>query len=547
MAALGRRDTMLRKPWSLLEMVLLVSVWLATACNLPLWWALWHLPDVSGLRGMLFGGVFVLIIASAIAALSAWLNWRWTVRVWLSLLVLVAAFSTHYMRTYGIVVDTPMVTNVLQTDWRESRDQLSWRLVWTVLLLSGPALWLIWRVPLKRASLPRQFLYNVVLFAGGLLTCVLLTLAVFQDFSSLMRNHTQLRYLINPLNAVYALGEIAFLPTQRDRRLHPLGEDARIVGAPKAEAPLFLLVVGETARSGNFSLNGYARNTNPKLALENVQSFRNVMACGTSTAASLPCMFSHLGKEAFEVRQHDSENLLDVLQRAGYAVFWLDNQSGCKGLCDRIPHTNTSELKHPRLCSGGECLDEIMLERLPSLIEALPAERRAKGTVVVLHPMGSHGPAYSRRSPPAFKAFQPECTSKTLSDCRREEVVNAYDNSIVYTDHVLAELIGWLKKQNHRPTGLMYIADHGESLGENNLYLHGLPYAIAPEVQKKVPLITWFSPAFSQQLEMDMQCVAALKDQAWHHDHLFHTVLGMMQVQTAAYQVKLDMFKTCRR
>jgi len=538
---------MLRKPCSPMQMVLLVSLWLATVGNPALWLALWRLPDVSGLRGALFGVVFVLIVASAVAALSAWVTWRWSVKVWLSWLVLVAAFSTHYMHTYGIVVDTPMVTNVLQTDWRESRDQLSWRLAWTVALLSGPALWLIWRVPLKRISLGRQFLHNLALFAGGLIACVLLTLSVFQDFSSLMRNHTQLRYLINPLNAVYALGEIAFIPTQRDRRLQPLGEDARIVRSPKAEAPLFLLVIGETARSGNFSLNGYARNTNPKLAQENVQSFRNVMACGTSTAASLPCMFSHLGKEAFEARQHDFENLLDVLQRAGYAVLWLDNQSGCKGLCNRISHTNTSELKHPRLCSGGECLDEIMLERLPSLIDDLPAERRAKGTVVVLHPMGSHGPAYSRRSPPAFKVFQPECTSKTLADCRREEVVNAYDNSIVYTDHVLAELIGWLKKQNQRPTSLLYIADHGESLGENNLYLHGLPYAIAPEVQKKVPLITWFSPAFSQQLALDTQCVAGLKNQAWHHDHLFHTVLGMMQVQTAAYQAALDMFKACRR
>lgn len=537
---------MFKKPWSLMRMVLLVSLWLATACNLPLWLAMWNLPDVSGLRGAVFGLVFALIIASAITALSACMTWRWTLKVWLSWLVLVAAFSTHYMLTYGIVVDTPMVTNVLQTDWRESRDQLSWRLAWTVVLLAGPILWVIWRMPFKRLSLPRQLLHNLALLAGGVIACVLLTLAVFQDFSSLMRNHTQLRYLINPLNAVYALGEIAFLPTQRDRRLYPLGEDARIVAAPQSEAPLFLLVIGETARSGNFSLNGYARNTNPQLAQENVQSFRNVMACGTSTAASLPCMFSHLGKEAFEARQHDSENLLDVLQRAGYAVFWLDNQSGCKGLCNRIPHTNTSELKHPRLCSGGECLDEIMLERLPGLINDLPAERRAKGTVVVLHPMGSHGPAYSRRSPAAFKAFQPECTSKTLSDCRREEVVNAYDNSIVYTDHVLAELIGWLKKQTHRPTGLLYIADHGESLGENNLYLHGLPYAIAPEVQKKVPLITWFSPAFSQQRSLNMPCVAGLRDQAWRHDHLFHTMLGLMQVETSAYQASLDMFRTCR-
>lgn len=534
-------------PWSSPHMVLLVSLWLATACNAPLWLALWQLPDVSGLRGAVFAVAFALIIASVVTALSGLVAWRGALKVWLSWSVLVAAFSAHYMTTYGIVVDTPMVTNVLQTDWRETQDQLTWRLALTVLVLAGPALWLIWRVPLRSTSLARQLVHHLMLVTGGLLACVLLTLSVFQDFSSLMRNHTKLRYLINPLNAVYALGEIAFLPTQLDRRVHPLAEDAHIVPSPLGGAPLFVLVVGETARSGNFSLNGYGRDTNPRLTKETVQSFRQVTACGTSTAASLPCMFSHWGREAFEARKHESENLLDVLQRAGYAVLWVDNQSGCKGLCSRIAHTNTSELQHPRLCAQGECLDEIMLERLPSLIAELPAERRAKGTVVVLHPMGSHGPAYTKRSPEAFKKFHPECRSKSLSDCRREEVVNAYDNSIVYTDHVLAELIAWLQKQSTRPTGLLYIADHGESLGENNLYLHGLPYAIAPEVQKKVPLITWFSPAFTQHNGLDMQCVNGLRDQAWRHDHLFHSMLGLMRVQTAVYRPEWDMFKSCRR
>ena len=536
-----------RQSLSPLRQVLLVSLWLATVCNFPLWLKLWDLPDVSGMRGIVFSSVLALIIASVCAAVSALVAWRWTLQVGLSLLVLISAFSAHYMHAYGIVIDTPMVTNVLQTDWRESRDQLSWGLAVTVMLLSVPALWLIWRAPLRRVPIGRQIMHNMALFAGGLIACVLLTLSVFQDFSSLMRNHTQLRYLINPLNTLYALGEIAFLPTQVNRRIHALGEDARIVSKGPSMAPLFLLVVGETARSGNFGLNGYARDTTPQLAQENVQSFRNVTACGTSTAASLPCMFSHWGREGFQARTHESENLLDVLQRAGYAVLWLDNQSGCKGLCDRIPNTNTSELKHPRLCSGGECLDEIMLERLPGLIDALPAERRARGTVVVLHPMGSHGPAYSRRSPEAFKKFQPECRSNSLSNCQREEVVNAYDNSIVYADHVLASLIGWLKKQSDRPTSLLYIADHGESLGENNLYLHGLPYAIAPEVQKKVPLITWFSPRFAHQVSLNIDCVSGLRDRAWHHDHLFHTVLGLMRVETSAYQASWDMFKNCRQ
>jgi lipid A ethanolaminephosphotransferase len=109
----------------------------------------------------------------------------------------------------------------------------------------------------------------------------------------------------------------------------------------RSKPPLLLLVLGETARSGNFSLNGYGRPTNPLLAKEDVASQRNAWSCGTSTAASLPCMFSNFGREAYDSRPANYEGLLDVLQRAGLAVLWIDNQSGCKGACDRMPNVNT--------------------------------------------------------------------------------------------------------------------------------------------------------------------------------------------------------------
>jgi lipid A ethanolaminephosphotransferase len=257
-------------------------------------------------------------------------------------------------------------------------------------------------------------------------------------------------------------------------------------------------------------------------------------------------MFSHLGREAFGARAADSENLLDVLQHAGLAVLWLDNQAGCKALCDRVASAGTLGVRDPALCADGECLDEILLQGLDARIAALPAQRRANGVVVVLHQMGSHGPAYSRRSPPQYKRFLPECTSVNLQDCSRQELVNAYDNTIAYTDHVLASTIGWLKRQPQFDTALVYVADHGESLGENNLYLHGMPYGIAPDVQKRVPWITWLSPGFAQRTAIDAQCLRARRDAPLSHDHYFHSVLGLLPVQTAAYDRSRDAYAACR-
>lgn len=534
---------------SALRLVLLASVWLATLGNLALWRTLYNLPDLTGWHGALFGVAFALIIASALAALLSLVAWRWTLKPAISLLLLLAAFATSYMLMYGIVVDTPMVINVFQTDPREARDQLSWRLGVTVLLLAVlPMVWL-WRQPMSDAPLGKQVLRNLLLLIAAMTVTLGTTQLVFQDFASLMRNHTQLRYQINPLNSVYALLDLTVIPSDRPNGPpQPLGEDALIT--PRAGAtqhpPLLLFVLGETARSANFSLNGYNRLTNPLLAQENVTSFTQVMSCGTSTAASVPCMFSHLGREGFAKRSHDFENWLDVLQRAGYAVLWIDNQSGCKGQCDRIANVNTSELKLPDHCENGECRDTVMLTQLDQELAKLPAERMARGTVVVMHQMGSHGPAYFKRTPAAFKPFVPECTDTSLSQCSQAQVVNAYDNTLLFTDYFLTRTIHWLKdKEKTAATALLYVADHGESLGENNLYLHGLPYAVAPAEQKQVPLITWLSPTFETQSRIKTSCLQKQRDRALSHDHLFHSVLGLMAVKTEVYQPKLDLFADC--
>jgi lipid A ethanolaminephosphotransferase len=542
-------DSPVRQPRSAVTLVVLASLWLATVGNLALWRNLIAVPDLTGWHSWIFVCAFVLIIASALTALMSVFAWRLTLKPVISLLLLLAAFATYYMWMYGIVVDTPMVVNVFQTDTREARDQLSWQLLATVLGLALlPMVWL-WRQTVETSSIAKQIWRNTGMCAVALVVAFGTLQLVFQDFASLMRNHTQMRYQINPLNSVYALLDLTVIPSDQPRGpLLPLGLDAHITArdGQTQRPPLLIFVLGETARSHNFSLNGYERLTNPFLAKENITSFRNVASCGTSTAESVPCMFSHLGRSAFAKRSNEFENMLDVLQHAGYAVLWLDNQSGCKDQCDRIPNTNTSNLKVPELCTGDECRDTVMLTRIEAELAKLPAERRARGTVVVMHQMGSHGPAYFKRTPAEFKPFKPECTDTSLSQCERAQVVNAYDNTLVFTDYFLSRVIGWLKTQEKTSTtAMLYVSDHGESLGEKNMYLHGLPYSVAPPEQTTVPMITWLSPGFEQVSRVSTKCLQASRDKALSHDNLFHSVLGLMAVKTNVYQRDLDFFAAC--
>ncbi len=521
------------------------SAWLASLGNIPLWRELGRLGQLQNAAGWGLALGLGAIIFSATLLLGALLAWRHTVKPLLTLLLLLAAFASYYEWQFGVVIDPSMVTNVLQTDVREARDVLSWQLVAFVLCLALlPALWL-WRQPVVVASnWGKAIVQRLGLLLAALALLVGSVLAIYQPLASLMRNHTQVRYLMNPLNSLWASGAVAARHFQKPKQLQTIGLDAKWVGQAGAKPKILLLVVGETARSANFQLNGYARATNPLLAQRgDVISFSDAASCGTSTAASLPCMFAKEGRADYQSGSYE-ENLLDVLQRAGLAVLWIDNQSGCKGVCDRVPNISTTAAKDSAYCAGGECMDAIMISHLDAEIAKLPPERRAKGIVVVLHQMGSHGPAYFKRSPAAQKSFTPECKSNTLQDCPREHIVNAYDNSIVYTDFVLDEGIKWLEKRSDTArSALLYVSDHGESLGENNLYLHGLPYAVAPDFQKKVPWLAWFAPDFG----VNTACLAARKHQAISHDDLFHTVLGMMQVQTALYQPALDAYASCTK
>jgi len=462
----------------------------------------------------------------------------------LTLLLLSNAAAAYFMNSYGISIDRDMLQNVFETNPAEAFELINLKLIGYLLLLGVLPSLLLWRTHIRygkwRPALARKL--------GGMALALMViggnAWFSYQDYASFFRNKGEVRRLFTPVNFIYGSGDYIHRHWfKKPSRLEVVGLDAKRLSTGSGDKPtLFVIVVGETARAANFGLDGYARNTSPELAKLDVINFSQAYSCGTATAVSVPCMFSPMSREEYKSSQH-KESLLDVVQRAGIPVLWRDNNSGCKGACDRVQFEDLSSQKDPVLCRDGECFDEILLQDLAQKLEG------NKGNLLlVLHQKGSHGPAYYQRYPKQFEQFTPVCRTNKLQECSREAITNAYDNSLLYTDHVLARLIDLLKQQqSHYNTAMWYMSDHGESLGENNLYLHGAPYSMSPETQRHIPMLQWFSQGFLEQSGLDQACLTQRARQPASHDNLFHSMLGILDIHTSVYQPSLDLFKPCRK
>ncbi|MEO8016710.1 MAG: phosphoethanolamine--lipid A transferase [Pseudomonadota bacterium] len=537
-----------KRPMLRVETVVLVTIaWLVATLN-GAWWSgagagrVWTDPA----NWLFVAACFVALVALHFVLLAPVTN-RWTVRPLLTLVVIGSAATAYFMRTYSVMLDPTMIQNIIETDFHEARELISWSLLGSIVLWSALPLAFIWWVRIEHGPWLRSIGIRVGTMVGALLIAFLSIMLISRDITSLMRNQRELRYLITPGNYLYGLTASA-VSGMRDARTvrEPVGTDARLIRL--AEAPqkprVFVLVVGETARAANFSLLGYARLTNPELAKLDVVPFNNVSSCGTSTEVSVPCMFSQFGRADYDERRiRNSEGLLNVLARAGYVVKWLDNQSGCKRVCEGagIEYEKIDPGASADLCTGNECFDGVLVRRLEAELTGV-----RKNTVIVLHMMGNHGPAYYRRYPPEFRRFLPDCATEELRECSREQVVNAYDNAILYTDHVLAGIVHALASTPALDTAMLYVSDHGESLGESGLYLHGIPYSIAPEAQTHVPMVAWLSRGFLADNFVDASCLRDKAGDKLSHDNLFHSVLGVLDVQTRVYKPERDIFANCR-
>lgn len=536
------------RPVTSTRLVMLFSLCLVAFYNLATWHALLGLTQLQGLKAVAFYVSFGLFLWAAITLLLMPFSFRPTLKPVLSLVALGSAAAAYFMNDYGISIDTVMMQNVLETNPGEVKALLSGQLFVYLGLLGALPIALIWWLPVTyRRVLPG--LVNKVLVCIG---CILLIAAAvgpfYSTYAPIFRDEDKLTHFINPTNYLYALGKLTkqTVAIKETVQIQTVGADS--VLSPEAQQrpkkSLMIFVVGETARADHFSLNGYGRETNPELKQQDILNFTHVASCGTSTAVSVPCMFSRFPRTDYSDKKGKTyEGLLDMLQRAGLEVVWLDNNSDCKGTCLRVPHSDIPKNQPSAFCDGQNCLDESLLVGLEDYIDSLK-----DNAIIVLHSDGSHGPEYYDRYPKAMERFTPVCHTNQLGSCTSDELKNVYDNTILYTDHFLSQTIELLKRnQDKVDTSMIYVSDHGESLGENGIYLHAAPYAIAPQAQTHVPMVMWFGKQTLEDASIDRNCLAAKQNQPdLSHDYMFHSVLGLLGVATTEYQPALDIFRSCK-
>jgi len=417
---------------------------------------------------------------------------RTTAKWILAILLIVASINAYFMDSFGVVIDHTMMDNVVQTDLKEMQGLISIELLVRLVLLGCIPAYLVIKFFPKGLAFKQEIKGRIKAISALVLTAIVVVAPFTAGYASFIREHKIVRFYANPTYSIYSaynyLNQEAKVYEARNTALKTIAGDAVKTSAMGNKRKLMIMVVGETARFDRFSLNGYQRITNPNLANANVISFDNVSSCGTSTSVSVPCMFSSLGKRNYDKQAAlKQENVIDVLARNGVDVLWRDNNSDSKGVALRVKYQNFQSTTLNPVCDP-ECRDIGMLDGLDKHIQS----KGDKDILIVLHQMGNHGPEYFRRYPAAFEKFSPVCKSKELKDCTKQEIDNSYDNAILYTDYFLSEVIKFLKPyEENYDVGMMYIADHGESLGEYGMYLHAAPVMIAPKEQTKIPLIVW--------------------------------------------------------
>ncbi len=474
---------------------------------------------------------FTLVTAIFFLLISHGRATRWILAVYL----LIVSQSAYYMDKFGVVIDVNMLDNIMQTNLQEFAGLLTVSLVMRTLVFGVIPAWLVIKYFPKPVHLLPEFKRRLHLL-GVLFLLLIIVIAPFSGgYASFIRQHKMTRFYANPIYATYSI--VKYLDQQINIAeavpFKRIAQDAKMIGS-NLKPELMVLVVGETARADRFSLNGYHRDTNPMLAKQDVVSLSNVSSCGTSTSVSVPCMFSSLGRKEYDKEAAlNQQNVLDVLADHGVEILWRDNNSDSKGVATRL---KVEDFRTPTLnpICEGECRDIGMLAGLEAYIDA----RKGKDILIVFHQMGNHGPEYYKRYPQEFEKFKPVCKTGELKDCSQEEIDNSYDNAILYTDYFLSNVIDFLKKyDDDHATAMLYVSDHGESLGERGIYLHSAPYMVAPKEQTHVPGIVWMGKNFDYKKEQ----LLPHKDDALSQDDLFCTLLVSFELDTKMCEAKKAM------
>jgi lipid A ethanolaminephosphotransferase len=517
-----------------------VATYLIALCNQTFWGHLLRIFDGWTVAAVVFAAAVWALVLLVISLLAV----RWLQKPVLVALLVTAAVTSYYVDVLGVVVDRDMIQNAMTTTFAESRHLITAQFAGHVALYGLLPAAFVLAVRIRRRTLWRGLGVWALVTAGSAALVVGLLFTNLKGYSTVLRADKELMAAVQPLAPMGAALRYAKMMLKSSTIvLQPTGTDA--MPGPllsRADKPVLMVIVaGETARAANWSLGGYGRDTNPELARRDILYYTNATSCGTATATSLPCMFSPLTRDQYSYEGGlSNENLLDVLVRAGFAVEWWDNNTGDKDVAARIPSRMMTAAGGEEFCQP-ECIDGVFLKYLQDKAATITGN-----TVIVLHQIGSHGPSYWLRYPADGALFSPACQTPELTECSTEEIVNAYDNTIAYTDRFLSGVIDLLDRHDRVMPAMFYASDHGESLGEAGLYLHGTPYFMAPANQTDIPMVLWMSDRFRATLGLDKACLAATTGQDVSHDNMFSTVLGLLDVTTTARDSNLDLAGHCR-
>ena len=482
--------------------------------------------DYLSLNGVLtLSTLFVLVVFISALALSIIASVAQRLVKPISMLIVCGnAVALYFAQTYQVVLDRTIMGNVFNTNLQEATEFFHPKLIVYLLVYAVLPCLLLSRLHIRKVKFYKRFIYVfIVLFLGSGWS-----FANAKTWLWIDKNASKVGGMIMPWS--YIVNSIRWYRGEYVMSSRP----ETLLPAAHFNEPgktIVVLVIGESARAQNFSLYGYPRLTNPLLAKAGVVVLPEATACSTYTTASLECMLSHLGSDTSLMTLY--EPLPSYLHRQGVNVIWRSNNWG-EPLIKTNLYQHADEIRNT--CQDESCnYDELVLHNLDQYLHSSTQDK----TFVVLHQHGSHGPSYFKNYPSQFAAFKPVCNSVDLQNCTNEALVNAYDNTILYTDYLLYRVIELLKTFQ-LPAVMLYVSDHGESLGEYGLYLHGAPYSIAPDVQKKIPFIVWTSDEFKKQRGLDNHALA--KGANYSQDNVFHSVMGALGMRSDIYNQRLDIF-----
>ncbi|MFM2477915.1 phosphoethanolamine transferase [Celerinatantimonas sp. MCCC 1A17872] len=532
------------------KLTLIFSLFIAAALNMAVYSDIYKI--LAKLDDFSIGFVITIPIFFTLAfnLLFNVISWPYLTKPLFIVLVILSSFLSYAEYNYGVIFDRSMIRNLFETNSSEATSYFSsYVLLWVIILGVIPAV-IIALIHIKHESILKFSLKKLLSMILSVVGILLIAYFYYQDYSSVIRNHKVLEKRVVPSaflhNSYRYLRDAYFSEPIAYRKL---GEDAhqsqQALLAATEKPTIFVFLVGETARAQNYSFNGYARQTTPYTQnLKNRVVFKDFASCGTSTAVSVPCMFSQMNRTNFDRDHADrQDNALDILSRAKVDILWKDNDGGDKRVAQRVKleELNTDvSLPH---CNGHVCNDLALIEHLKDDIQSMHGNR-----MILLHMIGSHGPTYFWRYPKAFAFYKPNCNQADIENCSVKEITNTYDNSLRFSDFVLKQTIDQLSAlSSDYNVAVMYMSDHGESLGESGLFLHGTSYQFAPDFQKRVPMIMWFSDGFMSAKHLDLSCMRKQGSRGgFSQDYIFDSLLGIMDVKSKVYRPKQDLFAACR-